>query len=195
MAVKDDREIMDRLVIGVAGMPGAGKSLVVNVAKESDYGVVVMGDVVREEAEKRGLASNPENLGKIMLELRQKKGDTVIAKESIPRILSMNKSKVIVDGIRSPNEVAEFKAHFPKFTLIAMQSFPETRFRRLYNRQRSDDPKSWEIFLQRDQRESSVGLEEAITMAEYKIINEQEKSIVKDKIRQVLKKVEEKWMK
>jgi dephospho-CoA kinase len=76
-----------------------------------------------------------------------------------------------------------------------MQSSPETRFRRLYNRQRSDDPRSWEIFLQRDQRESSVGLEEAITMAEYKIINEQEKSIVKDKIRQVLKKVEEKWMK
>jgi len=40
----------DKLVIGLAGMPGAGKSAVVAVAKANGYGVVVMGDVVREEA-------------------------------------------------------------------------------------------------------------------------------------------------
>jgi uncharacterized protein YlzI (FlbEa/FlbD family) len=32
-------------------------------------------------------------------------------------------------------------------------------------------------------------------MAEYKIVNEGEKEIVKEKIKEVLKKVEEKWMK
>jgi dephospho-CoA kinase len=186
---------VDRLVLGLVGMAGAGKSVVVEVAKESGYGVVVMGDVVREEAGRRGLMPSPENLGKIMLDLRQKEGNSIIAKRSIPKIEKAKEQKVIVDGIRSLSEVEEFKKHFPKFTLIAIQSSPETRFKRLYRRQRSDDPKNWKIFHERDTRELSVGLGEAITMAEYKIVNEGEKAVVKEKVKEILKKVEEKWMK
>jgi dephospho-CoA kinase len=89
-----------KLVIGLAGMPGAGKSVVVNVAKESGYGIIVMGDAVREEAQKRHLEPSPENLGKIMLELRQKEGNNVIAKRCIPKIKSEAKHKVIVDGFK-----------------------------------------------------------------------------------------------
>jgi dephospho-CoA kinase len=185
----------EKLVVGLTGMPGAGKSVVVNVARDRGYGVVVMGDVVREEARMRGLEPNPENLGKIMLELRQKEGSTVIAKRSIPKIEKVKETKIIVDGIRSPAEIEEFRKHFAKFTLIAVDSSAETRFKRLYRRNRSDDPKTWKIFQERDQRELSVGLGEAITMAQYKIINEEKKATVKEKIRQVLREVEEKWTK
>jgi dephospho-CoA kinase len=182
------------LVIGLAGMPGAGKSVVVNVAKASGFGIVVMGDAVREEAQRRHLEPSPENLGKIMLELRQKEGNNVMAKRCIPKIENSKENKIIVDGIRSLNEVEEFKKHFPKFTLIAIQASPATRFKRLYCRQRSDDPANWEIFQERDRRESNVGLEQAITAAENIIINEEELSIVKKKIKEVLRKVEQKWM-
>jgi dephospho-CoA kinase len=187
--------VFNKLIVGLAGMPGAGKSLVVSVAKEMGYGVVVMGDAVREEAANRGLEPSPENLGKIMLELRQKEGESVIAKRCISKMENARESKVIVDGIRSLSEVEEFKRHFPKFTLIAIHSSPETRFKRLYHRQRSDDPKNWEIFRERDMRELSVGLGEAIAMAEHLIVNEEDFVVVKEKIRKVLKKVEEKWMK
>jgi dephospho-CoA kinase len=185
----------DRFVMGLAGMPGAGKSVVVAVAKAKGYGVVVMGDVVREEAASRCIKPSPENLGKIMLELRQKEGNNVIAKRCIPKIENTKQHKILVDGIRSLSEVEEFKKHFPKFTLIAIQASPETRFKRLYHRQRSDDPANWEIFQERDRRESNVGLEQAIAMAEHTIINEEEISTVKKKIKEVLRKVEEKWMK
>ena len=186
---------VDKVVVGLAGMPGAGKSVVVAVAKGSGYGVVVMGDVVREEAEKRRLEPSPKNLGKIMLALRQKEGNTVIAKSCIQKIENTKENKVIVDGIRSPSEVEEFKKHFLKFSLIAIHSSPETRFKRLYHRQRSDDPENWEIFHERDKRELSVGLGNAIAMAEYLIVNEEEREVVKEKIKKVLRKVEEKWMK
>ncbi len=83
----------DTLVIGLAGMPGAGKSVVVNVAKASGYGIIVMGDAVREEAQKRHLEPSPENLGKIMLELRQKEGNNVIAKRCIPKIEKAKEQK------------------------------------------------------------------------------------------------------
>jgi dephospho-CoA kinase len=87
-----------KLVVGLAGMPGAGKSVVVNVAKGSGYGIIVMGDAVREEAEKRHLEPSPKSLGKIMLELRQKEGNTVIAKSCIPKIENDAKSKIINSG-------------------------------------------------------------------------------------------------
>ena len=184
----------NKLIIGLAGMPGAGKSAVVAVAKWKGFDVVVMGNVVREEAEKRRIEPTPENLGKIMLELRQKEGNSVIAKKCVSKIDAAKEQKIIVDGIRSLSEVEEFKKHFPKFTLIAIYSSPETRFRRLYRRQRSDDPKNWEIFNERDMRELSVGLGNAIAMAEYIIINEGTLDSVKAKIREVLGKVEQKWM-
>jgi dephospho-CoA kinase len=184
-----------KLVIGLAGMPGSGKSVVVNVAKESNYSVVVMGDIVREEAQRKSVKPTPENLGKIMLELRQKEGNNVMAKKCTSKIEKTEEDKVIVDGIRSPSEVEEFRKHFPKFALIAVQSSPETRFKRLFCRRRSDDPKNWKIFHERDTRELSVGLGEAITMAEYKIVNEGEKTAAKEKAKEILRKVEEKWMK
>lgn len=185
----------DKLVIGLAGMPGAGKSIVVNVAKEGGYKIVVMGDEVREEAEKRNMEPTPKNLGKIMLELRQSEGEAVIAKRCIPKIEKATEQKIVIDGVRSLSEVEEFKKHFPCFHLIAVHASPETRFKRLYHRKRSDDPKNWEIFHERDMRELSVGLGNAVAMAEHIIVNERELEVVKDKIRELLRKVEEKWMK
>jgi dephospho-CoA kinase len=183
-----------KLIICLAGMPGSGKSVVVEIAEQSGYSVVVMGDVIREEAERRRLEPNPENLGKIMLELRRSEGKAVIAKRCIPKIEKTTESKVIVDGIRSLSEVKEFKKNFPTFSFIAVHSSPETRFKRIYRRRRSDDPENWEIFHERDMRELSVGLGNAIAMAEYTIVNEGELEALKEKVREILRRVEEKWM-
>lgn len=185
----------EKLVIGLAGMPGAGKSMVVKVAKESGYSVVVMGDVVREEAERRSLEPSPENLGKIMLELRRIEGEVVIAKRCIPKIEKAMQQKIVVDGVRSLSEVEEFKKCFPRFTLVAVHASPETRFKRLFRRKRSDDPKNRKLFHERDMRELTVGLGDAIAMARYMIVNEGELKGIRDKIRGVLKRIEEKWMK
>jgi dephospho-CoA kinase len=186
---------VEGFIVGLTGMPGAGKSVVVSVAKGRGYGVVVMGDVLREEAARRSLEPSPENLGKIMLDLRQKEGKSVIARRCIPEMEKTKEHKVIVDGVRSLSEVEEFKKHFPKFTLIAVHSSPETRFKRLFHRQRSDDPENWEVFHERDMRELSVGLGEAIAMAEHIIINEGKYDDAEIKAKDVLRKVEQKWTK
>ncbi|HEY4674611.1 MAG TPA: AAA family ATPase [Candidatus Bathyarchaeia archaeon] len=185
----------DKLVVGVAGMPGAGKSVVTKIAKGYGYSIIVMGDIVREEAQKRDMTPTPENLGKIMLELRKTEGDNVIAKKRMPKIEKEKARKIIVDGVRSLSEINEFKAHYPTFTLIAIEASSEARFKRLYRRRRSDDPKSWENFQERDRRELSVGLGEAIAKAEYRIQNEGDLKTTKIQIKEALRKIEEKWMK
>jgi dephospho-CoA kinase len=185
----------DKLIICLAGMSGSGKSIIVEVAKGRGYDIVVMGDVIREEAERRRLKPNPENLGRIMLELRRSEGNAAIAKRCILKIEKTTKSRVIVDGVRSLSEVEEFKESFPESSFIAVHASPETRFRRVYRRRRSDDPETWEIFHKRDVRELSVGLGDAIAMAEWVIVNEGEMDAVKEKVKEILRRIEEKWMK
>lgn len=181
-------------IVAVAGMPGSGKSLVINIAIQNGYEPIAMGDVVREEAKRRNLPPTPENIGRIMLELRHAEGDAVIAKRCVPRIENASKAKVVLDGIRSLSEVEEFRKHFRRFALIAIQSSPETRFRRIYNRQRSDDSKDRLAFRERDMRELGVGLGNAIAMAEYVIVNEGGAESARDVARTILRRVETRWM-
>ena len=143
----------DKLVIGLAGMPGSGKSVVVDTAKELGYNIVVMGDVIRQETLKRGLELTPQNVGKVMLQLREEGGKYVIAQKCIPKIEEQTSSKVLVDGLRSLFEADIFKEHFTKFSLVAVHASPETRFNRLSSRRRSDDPTEWKVFNERDMRE------------------------------------------
>jgi dephospho-CoA kinase len=185
----------EKLVVGLAGMPGSGKSLVVETAHAEGYAVVVMGDVVREETRKRGLELNPKNIGKVMLELRKEGGASVIADKCIPKIEQQESGKVIVDGVRSLSEVEAFKKHFSNFSLIAVHASPETRFKRLYHRRRSDDPDGWGLFDERDMREIGVGLGNAIAMAEHLIVNEDRKGVTRGVVKKIMWRIERKWMK
>ncbi len=184
---------IDKLVVGLVGMPGAGKSVVVGVAINRGYDVVMMGDVVRAETERRGLTLTPETVGKVMLDLRPLEGASVIARKCLGKIQQAAKQNVIVDGIRSTSEVEEFRKHIRKFSQLAVHASPDTRFKRLFRRQRSDDPNSWEIFKERDARELRVGLGSAIATAEFMIVNEQDLDAVKKSAREILKRIEEKW--
>ncbi len=176
-------------------MPGSGKSLVVQAAQKQGYGVVTMGDVIREETVKRGLELNPANVGKVMLALRAEGGDRVIAKKCIPKILQNPQPKVIVDGLRSYIEADTFQSELPNFVLVTVHSAPKVRFERLSKRGRSDDPKTWEVFLERDMRELGVGIGYAIGLSEHVIINDDTKEKLAATVAEVLQKVEQKWNK
>ncbi len=184
-----------KLVVGVTGMAGAGKSIVVKSALQKGYEVFVMGDEIREEAKKRGMAPTPENFGRVMLELRRAHGEAVIANRCIEKIQKTPSKRVVVDGIRSLNEVEEFKKNYLSFSLIAVHSSPDTRFRRLYNRQRSDDSPDWKIFRERDLRELGVGLGNAIAMAEHIIVNEGALWQARNQATTTLERIELQWMK
>jgi len=179
----------EKVVIGVAGMPGAGKATVRHIVQGIGYPVFVMGDVIREEAKRRKMEPTPENLGLIMLKIREEEGPAVVAKRCLSKIKEAEEKVIVIDGIRSLHEVEEFKRHFPNFTLIAIQASPETRFQRLFKRRRSDDPRTWETFIERDTRELSVGLGAVIATADHIIINEGTEEQLKRNVRKVLEDV------
>jgi len=182
--------VKNKMVIGVTGMPGAGKATVIQVAKERGHGVVVLGDLVREETKMRGLELTPENVGRVMIKLREENGPAVMAKRCIPKIEETECQIVIVDGIRSLYEVDVLKERFKAFKLLAIHSSPETRFTRLFKRKRSDDPSSWKIFLERDWRELRVGLGSVIACADFMLINEGDRALLKREVEKVFKDLE-----
>lgn len=179
----------EKKVIGIAGMPGAGKAVVKEIIQKMGYPVVVMGDVIRDEVKRRGLESTPENLGFVMLKLREEEGPAVVARRCIPQIRDAKENVIVIDGIRSSHEVKEFKKHFPFFTLVAIHASPETRFTRLSQRKRGDDPKTWKTFKERDYRELSVGLGDVIAIADHIIVNEEGKDQLRKQFNRFLTSV------
>ena len=183
-----------KILIGTTGMPGAGKDTVREVIQKLGFQVIVMGDEVRSEAKRRGLDITPENLGRIMLEMRRVEGPAAIAKRCIQKIKSMDSPFILVDGIRSLHEVEEFRRIFPDFKVLAVHASPKTRFKRLLRRGREDDPKSWEDFVKRDMRELSVGLGDVIATADYMLVNEGTKGELEENLMRLLKReVKELW--
>ena len=185
---------VDKLVVGLTGMPGAGKSLVVGIARDLGYDIVAMGDVVREQTRLRGLEPTPQNVGKVMLELRAEGGNFVIAKKCIPKIEEQASRKVLVDGLRSQFEADIFKEHFQKFTVVAVHASPQIRFQRLSRRGRSDDPKIWEVFHERDMRELSVGLGTVIALSEKILVNDNSIDGFRVQVKENFVRWEKKWL-
>ena len=187
--------MQQKVVIGVAGMPGAGKAVLRSSAEGMGCTVVIMGDEIREETKRRGLDPTPENVGKVMIELRKEEGATTVAKRCIPKIKKAQSNIVLVDGIRSLDEVDEFKRHFSNFSLIAAHSSPEARFQRLSRRKRSDDPNGWNVFHERDLRELSVGQGDVIALADFMLVNEGTYDEFKAEATKALQTVIQKWKK
>lgn len=160
-----------RLIVCLTGMPGAGKSTVASFLKEKGFAMVTMGDAVREEATKQGLESTDANLGELMLKLRQDLGQGAVAHLVLRKLQrDGNSGNVVVDGIRSIPEVEALK-EAGHVKLLAIHASQDTRFKHLLDRDRSDAPASSDDFAVRDKRELSVGISEAIALADETISN------------------------
>ncbi|MEM3526600.1 MAG: AAA family ATPase [Candidatus Jordarchaeaceae archaeon] len=180
---------MKKKIIALVGMPGCGKTVAVKAAKEKSIPVVSMGDVVREEVKVRGLEENPENLSKISKGLREEEGPQAVANRTLPKIEREKSSIVLVEGIRSLEEVEFFKRHYPDFTLVAIHASPETRFKRLCKRERADDSLDIKTFQERDNREIGFGLGAVMALADYVIVNEGSEEELIENMRVILGKI------
>jgi len=161
------------LFILVAGMPGSGKSIVVDAARELGLPVYTMGDVVREETYRRYGTISPELMVSTSEELRRMYGENIVAVRTIERIKQStgDSGVVVVDGVRSLIEVEEFRRH-GETVILAVHASPKTRFKRLLQRRRPGDPSTYEEFYRRDITELGFGLGSVIALADYMIVNE-----------------------
>ena len=180
---------LSKLIVCLTGMPGAGKSTIANGLKEKGFEIINMGDAVRAEAEKRNLEPTSQNLGKLMLELREKNGPGAVAELIKPSIENSNSNVIVIDGIRSNDEIKVLKKS-ANVKLLSILASTNTRFTFLHDRGRSDDPKSREIFEERDNRELNVGVGKSIESADESISNNK---LTKDELIEAAYQVIQSW--
>lgn len=167
--------LKDTLIVGLTGMPGAGKTTVANYLSQKGIPLLIMGDVVREVAENDGLEPTSDNLAKLMLRLRNRNGPEAVAHLIVNKIKLMKKedkqlSVVIVDGIRSMAEVQVLR-RIGSVKLLAIHGSTLTRYTHVRERGRSDVPSNIGEFDKRDKIEMDVGISNAIALADETISN------------------------
>lgn len=157
-------------VICVTGMPGCGKEEVLVVAKDLGFSIVRMGDVVREEAKRRGLPITDAAVGGMAQAEREAHGFGIWAERTLPRI---HGDRVVVDGLRGRAELEVFRKAFGEaLVVVAVHASPRTRHERLLRRKRLDDAVTIEAVRARDLRELSWGLGDVVATADIMLVNE-----------------------
>ena len=162
--------MLTKLLVCLTGMPGAGKSTIAEGLKSKGYEIINLGNAVRDEAKKRNLDPTRENLGKLMLELREKNGPGAIAELVQIKIESSTANVMLIDGIRSNDEI-QILRKFGTVKLLAIHASTDTRFNFLQKRGRSDDPQTKEHFEERDNRELGVGISNSIALSDFALSN------------------------
>ena len=162
-------------VIAFTGMPGAGKSEAVAIAKGLGLPVIRMGEFVWEETRRRGLPLDDQNVGRVATDMRRTRGMDYWAQATCEAIERQHASAplVVVDGVRNHEEVGAFRKRLgDRFELVAILSATPVREDRLIRRGRSDDATTRDQVRQRDERELGWGIAESIGRADHKIVNE-----------------------
>lgn len=171
-----------KIVLGFVSLPGAGKSTALKAVKDLGS-IVIMGDVIRAETQRRNLPLTDENLGSVASDLRRKEGRGIIAKRCLDKIKNKETNVVFVDGLRSMKEVEVFRQYWD-FPVIAIKISQKKRFEIIKKRNRDDDPTTLEELKQRDKREINFGLQNVIENADYVIYNNSTIKKLKKKTRQ-----------
>ena len=182
--------MLTKLIVCLTGMPGAGKSTIAEGLQSNGYEIINMGNAVREEAKNRNLESTRENLGKLMLELREKNGPGAIAELVKSQIESSTSNVILIDGVRSNDEIQVLRK-FGTVKLLAVHASTDTRFDFLQKRGRSDDPQTKEHFEERDNREMGVGISNSIALSDYAISNV---DLTKDELIERAFKIIQSWI-
>ncbi|ESP87984.1 AAA family ATPase [Candidatus Halobonum tyrrellensis] len=176
-------------VIGTVGLPGSGKGEVATVAAEEDVPVVTMGDVIREECERRGL-DPAEHHGAVAKTLREEEGPAAIADRTVPRVESAadaGADVVLVDGLRSTVELDRFRERFGDgFLLVAVDAPFEVRAERLGARGRDDSDLDAESLRDREARELEFGMADVIDAADVTVDNTDSLTAFRTRVRDLL---------
>ncbi|MBU4124611.1 MAG: AAA family ATPase, partial [Nanoarchaeota archaeon] len=128
------------MYVGLTGYMGTGKGEVAKKLTNQGYKSISLSNIVRQEADKRGLKHTRENLQDVGNDLRRTYGPGILAlriRETIENEegATFGTGKWVIDGIRNPHEAAEIK-RIPHSSLLAVTSSLTTITNRIKTRHR-----------------------------------------------------------
>ena len=165
------------MIIGLTGTICAGKDSVVRYLQDKGFEYFSLSNMIRDEAAKLGMGRDRKSLQRTGDLLRERYGDDgVFARKIAETIKKQKVRRAVVESIRHPAEVAEFRKA-KEFVLIAVIADQKTRFERSRKRGLADDVNSFEEFKKFDEKEqgkdpsSHQKLKETLPLADFTVEN------------------------
>lgn len=182
---------MNKIILAVVGLAGAGKSDVTEyLVNKTKSPKVYFGDATFDEMKKMGLEINEANERKTREEIRKNLGMGAYAILNLPKIKELFKDgSVIVESLYSWEEYLEMKREFgDSFKVLSIYSSPETRIARMANR--PIRPLKREDMISRDYSQIE-NLHQAgpIARADWTIVNEGTKEELKQNLDKIIENI------
>ena len=141
------------MIIGLTGPICAGKDSIVQYLRDKGFEYFSLSNMIRDEAAKLGMGRDRESLQKVGDMLKQRYGDDgVFARRIVETLQKQDLKKAVVESIRHPAEVAEFRKA-SEFVLLAVDARQRLRFARSKKRGLADDVDNFEEFRKFDEKE------------------------------------------
>lgn len=192
---------MRKLYIGVVGQIACGKGILVDyLIKKLGFISFSLSTIVHDEIKKRGIKSfTRKTLQDVGDNLRKKYGNDILTKRALAILEKQKKSRVVIEGIRNPGEIEYLKKN-PNFTLIGVKAKRELRFKRLLQRSKQWDPKTYTDFIKVDRRDLGVGQKKSgqqvgrcLACCDYVLTNNKDVKDFERKIKRLVKLVIWNW--
>ncbi len=165
-------EIRKRVVIGVMGKIGSGKSEASRyIAGKYNGKIFRFSDILKDILLRLHMELKRENFIALGSALRREFGDGVIARALKQDILASEARVVVVDGVRYPEEVEMIRS-FENSVLVYIHASSEVRYQRAVKRgEKGEAAMGYEEFLKNDSAETEKRIDELTKLADYRIDN------------------------
>jgi len=181
-------------IIVIVGPIASGKGTVIDYLQTQGYVKFSLSDEIRSDFQKKNPYNNPTRKGLQDLgdEMRKKDGSDYWARRIGEKINKVNKTKIIIDSVRNPAEVAWFKRKL-NASIIAIDCDTKTSIKRALARARDIDPtinldelkKVIERDLGINQPEYGQQVKKCIELADVVIINNGSLQELQEKLAQL----------
>lgn len=182
------------MILGVAGLYGAGKGEVVGFLAERSFCTLSLSDVIRDELAKQGVEETRERMIATGNALREAGGPGALAELLIEKLVP--ERNYAIDSIRHPAEVEALRASGRPFHLLWVSAEEQLRFQRMTERGRPGDPETIDRLRELEGSElasddpAAQQLNAVRDLADYTVNNDGDLSELHDGIQRTLERVQ-----
>lgn len=169
---------MSKLVIGIAGEIGSGKTTVGEYIKKKYNGTALkFSGPLRDILNRLGLEETRVNMQSLSTVLRETFGQQLLSSVLLSDVKKSDSKIIFIDGIRRFEDVASFK-DLPEFLLIFIDTPTKIRFERITERRENPDDtaKTFSEFKKDAKAETELMIHELKDVAQQVIENSGPKS-------------------
>lgn len=164
---------MAKIIIALSGPLASGKEVAKKyLEKKYQAHSYKFSSVLRDILNKLYIDITRKNLQDLSFDLRNRFGGEILAKIIAKNVKHDSNNIIVIDGVRRLDDIVYLKG-LPGFILVSIDANEKIRYKRMLqrNENENDNIKSFEEFINDNNREAEKEIPTVMAQAQYKIDN------------------------